>query len=76
MKSGNVGYCKPEVDIFNIFLDQTKLKPEEFVFFDDTMNNIERAIELKWNAFEYNKHIAKNVQTNFWNIKGKICDQN
>lgn len=68
IKSAEVGLCKPEPAIFDLFLKETGLTPDEFVFFDDTMVNIEEAMDKGWNVFEYNKEIAEDTQEVFWDI--------
>lgn len=67
IKSEEVGFVKPEKEIFDRFLEETNLKTSEFVFFDDTLINVEKAKTLGWNVFEYNKYNSVEVQELFFN---------
>lgn len=57
--SGEVGLIKPNPDIYEHVLKKHNLKPEECVFMDDLIENIEGARALGINAIRINK---KNCQ--------------
>lgn len=66
--SENVKHCKPEKEIFDIFLNQTGLNKDEFFFVDDTLVNVEKTKELGWNVFHYNKYNCELVQKDIWKL--------
>lgn len=66
--SEKVGYCKPEPEIFEVFLKQTGLKTNEFFFLDDTLVNVEQAKKMNWNVYQYNKYNCYDVQKEIWEI--------
>lgn len=72
--SGDVGYCKPEQEIFDIFIKHTGLKTGEFFFLDDTIININKAKKNGWQSFEYNKFNCKDVQLVLWDLINKKLD--
>jgi len=48
-----VGMRKPEEGIFKLFLHETGLRPEECLFIDDKLVNIEAAKNLRFQVFLY-----------------------
>ncbi|MCG8340309.1 MAG: HAD family phosphatase [Cytophagales bacterium] len=48
--SFQTGYVKPEIDAFKSILHENHLLPEETLFVDDTIENIEAASSLKMNV--------------------------
>lgn len=69
--SENVGYCKPEKEIFDIFLKQTGLSLDEFIFFDDTDVNVKKATDLNWQVLQYHKYNCLDVQKEVWEMINK-----
>lgn len=51
--SCDVGLVKPDPKIYEKCLENTGLKPEEVVFFDDMTVNVEAAKNQGWNAFVF-----------------------
>ena len=51
--SAEIGKRKPDPDIFEYFLAETGLKPEECLFVDDAKRNIETAIKLGFQTYQY-----------------------
>ena len=51
--SSEVGFRKPEKEIFNLFLNETGLSPNECLFIDDKNKNIKAAKDLGFEGFEY-----------------------
>ncbi len=72
--SEDVGYCKPEKEIFDVFIKKTGLNEKEFVFLDDTVLNINKANELGWQSFKYNKYNHNEVQSMLWDLIKKKLD--
>jgi 2-haloacid dehalogenase len=50
MISAEVGYKKPELEIYRLFLERTGLNAEECIFVDDTPPNVEAAQALGFKA--------------------------
>ena len=51
--SGVVGFQKPEKEIFDIALNKMNLKPEEVIFIDDSIENIESGKAVGLNCILY-----------------------
>ncbi len=51
--SSEVGFRKPDKEIFNLFLTETGLKPEECLFIDDKKENTQAAGALGFAVFQY-----------------------
>ena len=54
--SYDVGYMKPNEEIYKILLNKYKINPEEAVFFDDREENIEAANKMGINGILFDKH--------------------
>ena len=54
--SYDVGYRKPDSEIYQILLNRYKINPEEAVFFDDRKENIEAANKLGIYGVLFDKH--------------------
>ena len=54
--SYDVGYRKPDPEIYQILLNRYKINPEEAVFFDDRKENIEAANKLGIYGVLFDKH--------------------
>ena len=54
--SYDVGYRKPDSEIYQILLNRYKINPEEAVFFDDRKENIEAANKLGIHGVLFDKH--------------------
>ena len=52
--SHKLGMRKPDRDLYEYVVDQTKHAPEDILFIDDMKVNIETAKEHKWNAIQHN----------------------
>ena len=50
--SYEIGYTKPHEGIFNYLLNDARIKPEESMFIDDGLSNIETAIKLGMHTFQ------------------------
>ena len=55
--SADLNRIKPNSDFYEVLLKDMKVKPEELLFLDDSLENIEGAIELGINTI----HIEKNI---------------
>lgn len=51
--SSEVGFCKPNSEIYELAQDRAGVKPEEILFVDNTRENIEAAKRLGWQAVLY-----------------------
>jgi len=51
--SGQVGYIKPEPEIYQLLLDRFELEPAETLFIDDSKENIEAAQEFGLRTIHY-----------------------
>lgn len=54
--SYDVGYMKPHEEIYKILLNKYKINPEEAVFFDDMIENIEAANKLGIHGVHFPRH--------------------
>ena len=54
--SYDVGYRKPDPEIYQILLNRYKINPEEAVFFDDRKENIEAANKMGIHGILFDKH--------------------
>lgn len=54
--SYDVGYMKPDEEIYKILLNKYKINPEEAVFFDDREENIEAANKLGIHGVHFPRH--------------------
>lgn len=52
--SYEVGYVKPEQEIYNALIDRYKIRPEEAVFIDDVLQNIKTAASLGFHTIHFN----------------------
>lgn len=59
--SYDVGYMKPNEEIYKILLNKYKINPEEAVFFDDREENIEAANKLGIHGIHFPRHDASIV---------------
>ena len=59
--SYDVGYMKPNEEIYKILLNKYKINPEEAIFFDDREENIEAANKLGIHGIHFPRHNASIV---------------
>ena len=59
--SYDVGYMKPDEEIYKILLNKYKINPEEAIFFDDREENIEAANKLGIHGIHFPRHDASIV---------------
>ena len=57
--SGEVGYRKPEKEIYNILLSQINTLPSRCIFVDDTMKNLYTAAEIGMNTIRFLRDDSK-----------------
>ena len=67
--SYDVGYMKPDEEIYKILINKYKINPEEAVFFDDREENIEAANKLGIHGVHFPKHDASIVYNNLYGRK-------
>ncbi|CRF34690.1 haloacid dehalogenase [Brachyspira suanatina] len=53
--SAHIKMIKPNKDIYEYFLNKFELKPEECLFIDDNINNVNTALEIGINAAQLKK---------------------
>lgn len=53
--SCEVGFCKPEHEIFETFLKKFSLSPTETLFIDDRRENVEGAIDVGMKGFHFDR---------------------
>ena len=58
------GIKKPDPKIFLLTCNRLDVRPEECVFIDDTLENVEAANKLGMKSFWWNKHENKIDQLN------------
>ncbi len=51
--SHKVGMKKPDINIYKLLIDENGLKPEETLFIDDSIQNLESAKKLGINVFHF-----------------------
>lgn len=68
--SCEVGFAKPEIECYQILLDKYMLIPEECIFIDDNIKNINTAISLGINSVHHN-----NLETTKEKIKSLLLNQ-
>ena len=67
--SHEVGYVKPEPEIYHEVLKRSGMKPEHCLFVDDLQPNIEGAQSVGLNAFQFTGFDDLRVKLNEFNIK-------
>lgn len=67
--SYDVGYMKPDEEIYKILLNKYKINPEEAVFFDDREENIEAANKLGIHGVHFPRHDSSIVYKNLFGYK-------
>ena len=67
--SYDVGYMKPDEEIYKILLNKYKINPEEAMFFDDKEENIEAANKLGIHGVHFPRHDASIVYSNLYGRK-------
>ena len=67
--SYDVGYMKPNEEIYKILLNKYKINPEEAIFFDDREENIEAANKLGIHGIHFPRHDASIVYNNLYGRK-------
>ena len=67
--SYDVGYMKPNEEIYKILLNKYKINPEEAIFFDDREENIEAANKLRIHGVHFPRHDASIVYNNLYGRK-------
>ena len=67
--SYDVGYMKPDEEIYKILLNKYKINPEEAIFFDDREENIEAANKLGIHGVHFPRHDASIVYNNLYGRK-------
>lgn len=51
--SGEENMIKPDLEIYEAFQDSYNIVPENTLFIDDSLANVNGAIEAKWNAVQF-----------------------
>lgn len=54
--SHELGYVKPEKEIYQKVIDKTKIKPNEILYIDDIKEFVEAAKECGWNAYHFTSY--------------------
>lgn len=54
--SHELGYIKPEKDIYQRVIDETKINPNEILYIDDVKEFVEAARECGWNTFHFSSN--------------------
>lgn len=67
--SYDVGYMKPNEEIYKILLNKYKINPEEAMFFDDREENIEAANKLGIHGVHFPRHDSSIVYKNLFGYK-------
>ena len=67
--SYDVGYMKPDEEIYKILLNKYKINPEEAIFFDDREENIEAANKLGIHGVHFPRHDSSIVYKNLFGYK-------
>ena len=67
--SYDVGYMKPNEEIYKILLNKYKINPEEAIFFDDREENIEAANKLGIHGIHFPRHDSSIVYNNLYGRK-------
>ena len=67
--SYDVGYMKPDEEIYKILINKYKINPEEAIFFDDREENIEAANKLGIHGIHFPRHDASIVYNNLYDRK-------
>lgn len=67
--SYDVGYMKPDEEIYKILLNKYKINPEEAMFFDDREENIEAANKLGIHGVHFPRHDSSIVYKNLFGYK-------
>ena len=67
--SYDVGYMKPDEEIYKILLNKYKITPEEALFFDDREENIEAANKLGIHGVHFPRHDSSIIYTNLYGRK-------
>ena len=67
--SYDVGYMKPNEEIYKILLNKYKINPEEAMFFDDREENIEAANKLGIHGVHFPRHDSSIVYNNLYGRK-------
>lgn len=57
--SYEIGFCKPEPEIYEVFFNRHNLKPEEGVFFDDLPANIEEALKKGMHGIVFHDNLQE-----------------
>ena len=75
--SYDVGYMKPDEEIYKILINKYKINPEEAVFFDDREENIEAANKLGIHGVHFPRHDSSIVYNNLYGRKlaKAICEE-
>ncbi|MCA9369346.1 HAD-IA family hydrolase, partial [Candidatus Woesebacteria bacterium] len=53
--SCDIGFVKPEIEIYQIATEKAKTNPEEILFIDDNNNFIEGAKKIGWQTFLFDE---------------------
>lgn len=67
--SYDVGYMKPDEEIYKILINKYKINPEEAIFFDDREENIEAANKLGIHGVHFPRHDSSIVYNNLYGRK-------
>lgn len=68
--SGDVGVIKPEPAIYQALQQRYGLVPQQTVFFDDLLGNVQAARALGWHAVHF--HNAAQAQADWAQLQGEI----
>jgi len=66
--SYKLGCYKPEPEIYLKVLDELKIKPQECIFLDDTINNVKTAKKIGMNAFIFSNKNLATIKKNIYNV--------
>ena len=69
--SGDVGAIKPEAAIYQQLQDRHVLAPQQTVFFDDLLGNVQAARAQGWHAVQF--HNAAQAQRDWHVIMNEFC---
>ena len=69
--SYDVGYMKPDEEIYKILLNRYKINPKEAIFFDDKKENVNAAIKLGLHGVVFENHNPSIIYSSLGLIKNK-----
>jgi len=66
--SCDIGYIKPEKEIYQIATEKAETRPEEILFIDDKISFIEGAKKIGWQTFLFDEENPKNSVAQLRNL--------